>query len=294
MDSSSFSNSSNSRVISFTRPGDDRTVKRHAVSFVLPAWNEAENIVEAIEGTVDAAKRHCSDYEIIVVDDGSTDDTAKLVQTLQSVHPALRLIQHESNRGYGEALHTGFSAGRLEYVFFTDADNQFDMDELPLLLEWADNSDVVAGYRRVRQDPKMRLLNAWLWNRLVRFLFYVPVRDIDCAFKLFRRSALANVNIESRGAMINTEIMVKLARAGWRIVEVGVTHLPRRAGEPQGARFKVIARAFAEIARMYPHLSALSLSDHSSLASVEMPAPLAENGRWDGRSEELAFVTGQT
>jgi glycosyltransferase involved in cell wall biosynthesis len=283
-------------VISFTRPADELTVKRHAVSFILPAWNEAENIVQAIEDTVAAASRHCSDYEIIVVDDGSTDDTAKLVQALQSVHPTLRLIRHESNRGYGEALHTGFSAGRLEYVFFTDADNQFDMDELPLLLEWADSSDVVAGYRKVRQDPKMRLLNAWLWNRLVRFLFYVPVRDIDCAFKLFRRSALANVDIESRGAMINTEIMVKLARAGWRIVEVGVTHLPRQAGEPQGARPKVIARAFAEIARMYPHLSALSLSENPSLASVQGPAPLTDVSRLNGlngRSEDLAY-TGST
>jgi glycosyltransferase involved in cell wall biosynthesis len=288
------SNSSNSAVISFTRPEDELTLKRHAVSFILPAWNEAENIVQAIEDTVAAAKRHCSDYEIIVVDDGSTDDTAKLVQALQSVHPTLRLIRHESNRGYGEALHTGFSAGRLEYVFFTDADNQFDMDELPLLLEWADNSDVVAGYRRVRQDPKMRLLNAWLWNRLVRFLFYVPVRDIDCAFKLFRRSALANVDIESRGAMINTEIMVKLARAGWRIVEVGVTHLPRQAGEPQGARIKVITRAFAEIARMYPHLSALSLSESSSVASVQGPVPLTDGGRRNGRTEDLAYLTGRT
>jgi hypothetical protein len=167
------------------------------------------------------------------------------------------------------------------------------MDELPLLLEWADSSDVVAGYRKVRQDPKMRLLNAWLWNRLVRFLFYVPVRDIDCAFKLFRRSALANVDIESRGAMINTEIMVKLARAGWRIVEVGVTHLPRQAGEPQGARPKVIARAFAEIARMYPHLSALSLSESPSLASVQGPAPLTDVSRLNGRSEDLAY-TGST
>jgi glycosyltransferase involved in cell wall biosynthesis len=260
------------------------------VSIVITTYNHARFLAEAIES---ARGQTVTPAEVIVVDDGSTDDTAKLVQTLQSVHPALRLIQHESNRGYGEALHTGFSAGRLEYVFFTDSDNQFDMDELPLLLEWADNSDVVAGYRKVRQDPKMRLLNAWMWNRLVRFLFYVPVRDIDCAFKLFRRSALANVNIESRGAMINTEIMVKLARAGWRIVEVGVTHLPRRAGEPQGARFKVIARAFAEIARMYPHLSALSLSDHSSLASVRGPAPLADDGRWNGRSEDLA-LTGQT
>jgi hypothetical protein len=239
----------------------------HPVSFVLPAYNEADNIVEAIESTVTVAERYCSDYEVVVVDDGSTDRTAEMVTALTALHRNLRLVRHETNCGYGQALHSGFEAARMDYVFFTDADNQFDMDELPLLLAWAGEADVVAGYRKVRHDARMRLLNAWAWNRLVRMLFYVPVRDIDCAFKLFRRSALASVEIESRGAMINTEIMVKLARAGWRIVEVSVTHRPRTAGEAHGAKVSVIARAFAEVARMYPRLSALTLGDTPSFAS---------------------------
>jgi len=240
-------------------------VPRHAVSFVLPAYNEEANITQAITSTIAVAERYCSAYEVVVVDDGSADRTAELVAGLAERHPEVRLLQHGTNRGYGEALRTGFKGAQLDFVFFTDADNQFDMDELPLLLVWADHAGVVAGYRKVRQDPVMRRLNAWGWNRLVRMLFYVPVRDIDCAFKLFRRSALAEIDIESRGAMINTEIMVKLARAGWYVVEVGVTHLPRTAGSPQGAKPSVILRAFREVARMYPSLSRLGPAPASSL-----------------------------
>jgi glycosyltransferase involved in cell wall biosynthesis len=230
---------------------------RHAVSFVLPAYNEESNIAEAVLSTVSVGRRYCSAFEVIVVDDGSADDTADVVEGFTLHYPEVRLVRHGMNRGYGEALHTGFRAARLDFIFFTDADNQFDMDELPLLLALADNAEVVAGYRKIRADPPMRLLNAWAWNRMVRLLFYVPVRDIDCAFKLFRRSALLNLEIDSRGAMINTEIMVKLARSGCRIVEVGVSHRARTEGTPQGAKLRVIVRAFREVLHMYPWLTTM-------------------------------------
>jgi glycosyltransferase involved in cell wall biosynthesis len=232
-------------------------VPRHSLSFVLPAYNEEANITTAVETTVAVARRYAPQFEVIVVNDGSADRTAELVRLCAARHPEVRLIQHERNRGYGQALHTGFAAATMDFVFFTDSDNQFDMEELALLLAWADQADVVAGYRKIRKDPPMRRLNAWAWNRLVRALFYVPVRDIDCAFKLFRRQALAEIEIESRGAMINTEIMVKLARRGWNIVEVGVTHLPRTAGSTTGAKPSVILRAFREVFAMYPRLSEL-------------------------------------
>jgi hypothetical protein len=124
-------------------------------------------------------------------------------------------------------------------------------------------------------------------------LFYVPVRDIDCAFKLFRRSAIAIVDIESRGAMINTEIMVKLARSGRRIVEVRVTHLPRQAGKPHGASPRVITRAFAELVRMYPQLSRISVSDSSPPAAAQDPRSLTDGGRWTGTPDDLADLAGQ-
>ncbi len=238
---------------------------RHRVSFVLPAFNEAPNIVRALETITSVASRYCAGYEVIVVDDGSSDGTALLVEECRRRNACIRLVSHDVNRGYGEALRTGFAAATLDYVFFTDSDNQFDLDEIPLLLVWADDADVVAGYRSERQDPLMRRINAWGWNRLVRMLFYVPVRDIDCAFKLFRRDALADIELASRGAMINTELMVKLARGGSKVVEVGVTHLPRTAGEPSGANLRVIRRAFGEVIRMYPLLS--------NLAPARVPRP---------------------
>jgi glycosyltransferase involved in cell wall biosynthesis len=262
-------------------------VPRLRVSFVLPAFNEEPNIVHAIETITSVAALYCAEHEVIVVDDGSTDATAQLVQEQAHGDWRIRLVRHGTNRGYGEALRSGFGTAALDYVFFTDADNQFDMAEIPLLFERADNVDVVAGYRKHRQDPLIRRINAWGWNRLVRMLFYVPVRDIDCAFKLFRRASLAEIAIESRGAMINTEIMVKLARAGCRVVEVGVTHLPRTAGEPSGANLRVIARAFREVVHMYPILTDVipATAQFEALERLDVAANFAHGlGIYAGRA----------
>jgi glycosyltransferase involved in cell wall biosynthesis len=200
------------------------------LSIVLPAYNEEENIENAVAEATAAAEQLVADHEIIVVDDGSSDATAAKVKALAAKDPRVRLVAHGRNRGYGEALRSGFLSSRMNYVFFTDADLQFDMNELSLLLPYAGTVDVVAGYRLNRQDPLMRRLNAYGWNFLVRMLFYVPARDIDCAFKLFDRRVLSDVDIESVGAMVNTELMVKLGRRGASVVEVGVHHRPRRAG----------------------------------------------------------------
>ena len=230
---------------------------RHRISFVLPAFDEEANIERAIAATVSVARRYCSEFEVLVVDDGSRDATAATVDRIAARCPGVRLIRHGVNRGYGEAVRTGFLAAQLDYVFFTDADNQFDMEEIVLLLPWVGHVDVVAGFRVNRRDALVRRVNAWAWNRLVRVLFYVPVRDIDCAFKLFRRSVIEDLHIESVGAMVNTEIMVKLGRTGKTVVEVGVTHLPRTAGTARGADPRVILRAFVELASMYRRLADL-------------------------------------
>lgn len=250
---------------------ESATVIRPSVSFVLPAYDEEANIGEAIERTIRAARRLCSEFEVLVVDDGSTDATSSIVDRASEKDETVKLIRHEVNRGYGEALRSGFRAAGLDYVFFTDADNQFDLEELELLTVWTGRADAVAGYRRKRRDPAMRRLNAWGWNRLVRLLYYVPVRDIDCAFKLFRREALSGIDIESGGAMINTEIMVKLARSGCTIVEVGVTHFPRKGGAPHGAKLAVIVRALRELWRMYPVLH--ELAPAPDRLEPSLPAP---------------------
>jgi|SRR5438309_3268866 len=224
------------------------------LSVVLPAFNEEANIVEAVDRARRVAGRLCACHEIIVVDDGSTDRTAQLVNELSAADANVVLVQHASNLGYGEALKSGVRAARFDLVFFTDADNQFDLNELESFLPWIERVDVVAGYRVNRRDHLFRRLNAKAWNYLVRALFYVPVRDIDCAFKLFRRSVFEELNLESMGAMVNTELMVKLGRSGSGVVEIGVTHYPRIAGQARGASPRVIARALYELARMYRRL----------------------------------------
>jgi glycosyltransferase involved in cell wall biosynthesis len=226
----------------------------HRLSIVLPAYDEEANIAEAIRRSTAVADRLCADHEVIVVDDGSTDGTAEVVRREMDQDPRIRLVRHARNQGYGEALRTGFRSARMDLVFFTDADNQFDLDELEALLARIDSVDVVAGYRLNRQDSFSRRLNAKAWNLLVRVLFYVPVRDIDCAFKLFRRSVFDEIDIESVGAMVNTELMVKLGRAGAGVLEVGVTHYPRTAGAARGANPRVIARALYELLRIYGRL----------------------------------------
>jgi hypothetical protein len=148
----------------------------------------------------------------------------------------------------------------MDLVFFTDSDNQFDLDELGVFIDLIQSVDVVAGYRIKRRDPFFRRINARAWNYLVRALFYVPVRDIDCAFKLFRREVFTGLELNSVGAMVNTELMVKLGRSGYRVIEVGVHHFPRTAGKPQGASIKVIIRAFSELRRMHSYLATMELS----------------------------------
>jgi glycosyltransferase involved in cell wall biosynthesis len=227
------------------------------VSIVLPAFNEAENIESAVGQAQATAERLFAEHEVLVVDDGSSDETASIVKRIAERDGRVRLIRHGRNRGYGEALRSGFLASRLDHVFFTDADLQFDTDELERFLPYAGTVDVIAGYRRNRQDPLLRRVMAYGWNFLVRVLFYVPVRDIDCAFKLFDRRVLDAIDIESVGAMVNTELMVKLGRAGASVVEVGVHHRPRRAGKARGATPQVILMALHEVSRMRKRLAAL-------------------------------------
>ncbi len=165
--------------------------RRPAVSIVLPAFNEEANIEQAVAEATATAERLFAEHEVIVVDDGSARRAPRRsCARSPASDPRVRLISHGRNRGYGEALRTGFLASRLDFVFFTDADLQFDMNELERFLPYAGTVDVVAGYRVNRQDPLARRPMAYAWNLLVRVLFYVPVRDIDCAFKLFDRRVL--------------------------------------------------------------------------------------------------------
>jgi glycosyltransferase involved in cell wall biosynthesis len=193
-------------------------------------------------------------FEVIVVDDGSTDATTQIVERLRSEDPRVRLARHERNRGYGAALRTGFAAASHEWVFFSDADAQFDIREIARLLPHTAEADTIVGYRVHRRDPIHRRLFGRMWNLLVRALFGLRVRDIDCAFKLVRRSFVADLPLRSEGAFVSTELLCRLAHRGALIVEVGVSHYPRRWGTQSGASPKVILRAFIELWRLRAEL----------------------------------------
>jgi glycosyltransferase involved in cell wall biosynthesis len=195
------------------------------------------------------------DYEIILVDDGSTDRTGEIARELEQRIPSFRLVEHYPNRGYGGSLKAGFAAATKDLVAFTPADKQFVFGEITRFLEKIEQADVVSGYRASRQDSLIRKLNALGWNSLVRLLFGYLCRDIDCGFKLFRRKVLEHVNLVSDGAMVDTEFLAGAKARGYRIAEVEVTHLPRVAGHPTGANVKVIVKAFRDLARFRLRLS---------------------------------------
>lgn len=228
-----------------------------SLSIFFPAHNEEENIADTIYKTLATTERlsrvrkFLERYEIIVVNDGSRDQTGPIARAIAQEHPTVRVIEHSTNKGYGAALQTGIENAKEEYVFFTDADLQFDVREIEQLLKYVDRYDVVIGYRAPRRDPLMRLFFAWGWNKLNRLLFGLKVRDIDCAFKLFRRDLIQKLDLKSSGAMISAEMLIRLKRDGVRIKEVPVTHLPRTRGNPTGAKPSVILRAFREMVQLY-------------------------------------------
>ena len=188
-------------------------------------------------------------HEILAVNDGSRDRTGDVVRGLLPAIPELRLVEHFPNRGYGGALRAGFHTARHEWIAFLPGDNQFDPSELGLLMAEAGRADIVSGYRANRQDALIRKVNAFGWNLVVRLLFGRLCRDIDCGFKLFRRSLLDRVTITSSGAMIDTELLAGAKARGYAVVDVAVTHLPRTAGHPTGANLGVILRAFRDLGR---------------------------------------------
>lgn len=221
------------------------------ISVVLPAYNEAENIRSQVE-SVDSvlADMQFDDYEILVVDDGSVDRTGAICEELRATVPKLRVLVHEVNRGYAQALRTGFTSAEMPLVFYTDADNQFDVKELKNLLAAIDDYDIVCGFRIYRFDPFSRLVLSWGYNLIVRVLFRIRVRDVDCAFKLFRREVFDRINIESKKFFVDTEILAKASRQGMKMTEIGVRHFPRTAGEST-VRPSHVVHTLVEIATMW-------------------------------------------
>jgi hypothetical protein len=224
------------------------------LSVIFPAFNEEGNIRCTVETMIQVLPKVATRWEIIVVDDGSSDATALICQELKSQYPEVDVICHRQNRGYGAALKSGIMAANYDLIFFSDSDGQFDFRDLEQLICWAEDYDIVAGYRAKRHDPLYRRINALGWNVLVRLVLGIKIRDIDCAFKLFRRSVFDHVQIRCVGAMVNTEILAQATQLGMRIRQVKVNHLPRRYGKQSGANIHVVIKAFGELCRLWRKL----------------------------------------
>jgi glycosyltransferase involved in cell wall biosynthesis len=223
----------------------------NSISIFFPCFNEQENVARTVEQALSVLETLNVDFEIIIVNDGSSDNTGKIADEISSKNKRIKVVHHECNLGYGAALQSGFKAATKEFVFYTDGDGQFDINEMPHLLPLMKQYDIVSCYRLKRQDPFIRKINGWCWTKLVCLLFGMRIRDIDCAFKLYKREIFNNIRMTSTGALIDTEILARAKNKGYRIAQKGVHHFPRSAGKQTGANVGVIFRAFKELFKLY-------------------------------------------
>ncbi len=220
------------------------------LSVVLPCYDEAANAARVVTAAHTVAASLAERFEVVVVDDGSRDGTADAVRALAL--PEVVIVQHRRNRGYGAALRSGLGAARFEWVFYTDGDGQFDLQQLDHFLSHRENGVVLAGYRSPRADGSwLRSLNGAGWTALTNAALDLRVRDVNCAFKLFPRELLRQVPLSSRGAAIDAEILAGARRLGVPVRQVPVQHRARTGGTATGARPAVIARALLELAQLY-------------------------------------------
>jgi glycosyltransferase involved in cell wall biosynthesis len=247
-----------------------------SVSVVLPALNEEANIERAVTRALEVMAELGLDHEVIVVDDGSTDGTRAVVQELVNQRqPNVRLLVHNQNVGYGAALRTGFSEARKDLVFFTDTDNQFDISEIAYFLPQMDRFDVMTGFRVYRYDTVLRSMLSWIYNRLVTVLFRVRVRDVDCAFKLFRREVVEQVTIETDNFFVCCELLAKARKWNFRIGEKGVRHYPRTAGETT-VRPSDIPRTLTEMGLMWQRINVPSVGQKRRLLEARQRGQYVE------------------
>ncbi len=261
------------------------------VSLVLPAYNEGQVISETALDCLAAIRQSCPNAEIIIVDDGSVDDTGAIIDSLEDQNACIRAVHNRPNRGYGGALRAGFAASRGEYTFFMDSDGQFVPSEIRKLLTIAriNRGSAIAGYRAKRSDTLMRRLNAWGWKQVTWVTLGLRgIRDIDCAFKLLPTAAVRRCALSSEGASINAEMLIKLRDMHVPIIQVPVTHKPREKGSPTGANPRVVLRAFKELNSLRFELTQWKLATTDTSVgtrgevAIEAPLSVAGHGRESG------------
>jgi len=231
-------------------------MRRESISAFFPAYNDGKTIGGMVRKTLALLPRLTDDYEVIVINDGSADETAEVLAGLAAEFPAhVRIVTHEQNRGYGGALRSGFAAATKDLVFYTDGDGQYDPAELEVLYKKMGPSvGFVNGYKKSRQDPWHRIAIGWLYNRFARFIFGIQLRDIDCDFRLIRRSLLEDVALKSTSGTICVELVKKLEICPYLVEEVGVNHYPRLHGRSQFFRVQALANTFFQLVRLWVSL----------------------------------------
>lgn len=235
------------------------TMPEPSISAFFPAYNDAESIPDLLAKTFEVLREHTSNFEVIVVNDGSVDRTAEVLEALRQVYiPHLRVVTHEQNLGYGQALRSGFAAATKSLVFYTDGDGQYDPRELTKLLErMTPGTGLVNGYKLERNDPWHRIWIGGVYNTFARVLFGIRLRDIDCDFRLIRRELLEDLELTSTSGTICVELVRKLEITDCKVVEVGVHHYPRLHGRSQFFRIRSLASTFLQLTRLWVSLVVL-------------------------------------
>ncbi|MFN7935062.1 MAG: glycosyltransferase family 2 protein [Bryobacteraceae bacterium] len=228
----------------------------YSLSVFFPAFNDAPSLPKLIGATFATLEAHVDDFEVIVVNDGSSDNTADVLRQLkQQYGTRLKVVTHRINRGYGGALRSGFAAATKEFVFYTDGDGQYDVTQLPALLFHAGpDVGLVNGFKIKRHDPWHRIVIGALYNQFARRLFRVRLRDIDCDYRLIRNAMLKSINLTCTSGTICVELVKKIEATGTRVVEVPVNHLAREHGRSQFFRLKSLATTFVQLLDLHRKL----------------------------------------
>ncbi len=233
-----------------------------SVSIFYPCYNDWGTMGSMVMFTIETAERLGLDYDVTLVDDGSGDHTHALLDIIEKNCPQVRVLRHETNRGYGGALRSGFAAATREWIFYTDGDAQYDVRELAVLLEQAGPGvDVVQGYKIARGDPLHRKVIGRIYHWIVKLAFGLKLRDVDCDFRLIRRAVFDTVHLSSDSGVICAEMMTKIQRAGFRVVEVPVHHYERHHGKSEFFNFPRIFRVARQLTGLWFRLVLLRRTD---------------------------------
>jgi glycosyltransferase involved in cell wall biosynthesis len=251
--------------------------KPAGLSVFFPAYNDSGTIASMVIRAVQAAAELTPDYEVIVVNDGSADATPEIVDELARMYPQVRAVHHAGNRGYGGALQSGFRTATKELIFYTDGDAQYDPAELASLWgKMAPGVDLVNGYKISRSDPLHRIVIGRLYHHLVSVMFGLTVRDVDCDFRLMRRSIFQRIDLTKTSGVICLEMMKKIEDAGFRIVEVPVHHYHRAFGRSQFFNLRRIVKTGADVLRLWYALVVRREHRRGAVAPAATPADTAD------------------